>query len=130
MTIAQIKAANKAAGHNFFSRDTMKFFNSHIEPRVYSGIGGTFFVTSEKFQDQPRTWKVRRFEPTGRVYTEGGSYHTKANAQLAAKGLAQGWQQAKESNPAKALSRRLPMSKWKKAKVRRLPGGKFQVKVD
>ena len=35
-----------------------------------------------------------------------------------------------QANPQKALSMKLPMSKWKRAKVRRLPGGKFQVKVD
>ena len=36
----------------------------------------------------------------------------------------------KKSNPSAILSRKLPMSKWRKARVRRLPGGKFQVKVD
>ena len=36
----------------------------------------------------------------------------------------------RKRNPSAVLTRKLPMSKWKRAKVRRLPGGKFQVKVD
>ena len=33
-------------------------------------------------------------------------------------------------NPAALLSKRLPMSKWRSAKVKRLPGGRFQVRLD
>ena len=43
--IREIKALNKAQGYNFFSPDTMQFFDSVIEDDVF---GGCVFVTSEQ----------------------------------------------------------------------------------
>ena len=39
-------------------------------------------------------------------------------------------QKGRAANPAAVLSKRLPMSKWRSAKVKRLPGGRFQVRLD
>ena len=49
-------------GH-FFGRTTMRFFNSRILSAVYQGPGGIFFVTSERFDELPRHYTVRRFFP-------------------------------------------------------------------
>lgn len=75
-TIADIKAANAKAGLHFFDRDTMRGFNSQVEPYVYQGPGGVCLVTSEQFQDgaykADRKWTVREFNPeTGSVKTVG-----------------------------------------------------------
>ena len=43
-TVAEIREANRAAGHHFFDRATMEFFRSKVLPGVY---GGRFFVTEE-----------------------------------------------------------------------------------
>mgnify|MGYP001280628104 FL=1 len=43
--IREIKALTKAQGYNFFSPDTMQFFDSVIEDDVF---GGCVFVTSEQ----------------------------------------------------------------------------------
>lgn len=90
--ITAIKAANKAIGHNFFSPDTMRFFNSHVYPGV---IGGRFFVTSEQFVGSdgvaaPRQFTVRRAADNGAVDTVGmnKAHPTEAEAREAAKGYA------------------------------------------
>lgn len=72
-TMAEIKAANAAAGFNFFSRDTMRFFNSRIESTPYCGPAGVFFITSEPkgFSDVViRGYTVREFHAeSGNVTT-------------------------------------------------------------
>lgn len=73
-TIRRIKASNVARGLNFFEAGTMRFFRSKVEPRVYSGPGGVYFLTSEQgpHADSPRKWTVRRFQPgTGACETVG-----------------------------------------------------------
>jgi len=73
-TMADIKAANKAAGKFFFERDTMRFFKSRACRAVYQGPGGVFFVTSEQgpTADDKRRYTVRQFNPdTGEVDTAG-----------------------------------------------------------
>ena len=74
LTISKIKAANKAAGHHFFDRATMRFFQSRIERGLYQGKGGVFFITSEQIHEDGRTYSVRQFDPaTGHVTTlQGG----------------------------------------------------------
>lgn len=66
-TIGAIRAKNKEVDHHYFDKATMAYFNSRIEPRVYEGVGGVFFVTSEKpdFESipSPRRWTVRHFDP-------------------------------------------------------------------
>lgn len=68
-TIADIRAANKAAGFHFFDRDSMQAFSSRIESSAYSGPKGIYFVTSEQVGEIfPRLYSIRRFNPTtGRI---------------------------------------------------------------
>jgi hypothetical protein len=56
-TIAELKAANKAAGMHFFDRDTMRFWKSRIETQLFAN---QCFVTSED------EWKTDG--TPGRVY--------------------------------------------------------------
>jgi hypothetical protein len=72
-TMADIRAANAAAGLFFFSRDTMRYFRSRVEGGPYCGPGGVFFLTSEQCGPHGRdgrSFTVRQFHPdTGRITT-------------------------------------------------------------
>lgn len=59
-TMAQVKEANKANGQYFFSRDTMRFFASKVESKLYYTT--QCFITSEKkcFDDYTRVYSVRQ----------------------------------------------------------------------
>lgn len=91
-TMAEIKAANAAAGFNFFSRETMKYFASRIEGGPYCGPGGVFFVTSEKTNFGPecnRDFTVREFFPdSGDVRTLVGGLRFRDDARQAARDAA------------------------------------------
>ena len=66
-TIAEIKKANKDAGRCWFSKDTMKFFNSRITSEV---LKGKYFITSERFDSQsPRLFTVRIANDNGHIDT-------------------------------------------------------------
>ena len=72
-TIEEIKEANRKAGQHFFDADTLRFFSSRISD-VYCGLGGVFFVTSEKkcFNDTTRVFTVRKFNSdNGHIDTVG-----------------------------------------------------------
>ncbi len=65
--IKEIKALNKAQGYNFFSPDTMQFFDSVIEDDVF---GGCVFVTSEQNgYGNPRLYTVRAIRANGQIET-------------------------------------------------------------
>lgn len=88
-TIADIKLANKAAGHFFFSKETLDWFSSIVEPGVY---GGRYFVTSERDESGivwggKRRWSVRRANDDGTIDTVGefGGFASKARATQAAR---------------------------------------------
>ena len=67
--ISEVKNANKRAGHYFFTKSTMKFFNSRTLPKVY---GGRYFITEERFEhDSPVRYTVRRIEEGGDITTIG-----------------------------------------------------------
>ena len=86
-----IKDCNQRAGQFFFSPDTMRFFNSRVLDRVYQGNKGVYFVTSEKFRNEPRCYTVRRFfEKSGKVDTVGEhqEFSSAARAATQAKKLA------------------------------------------
>lgn len=95
-TIGEIKAANAAAGHVFFSRDTMKFFKSKVFSYVYQGPGGVAFVTRETFEasdgSSETTFKARQFDPeTGHIQNNDGSRTRSLDeARAAAKAIAAG----------------------------------------
>ena len=67
---------NLSSGH-FFDKASMRFFNSRLAQYGYRGPGGTFFVTSEKFRNDPtgkahpRLYSVRELMLDGSVKTRG-----------------------------------------------------------
>ena len=67
--IADIKARNEAAGNFWFSKDTLRFFNSE----VYSGVYGSgLFITSERMElHMPKLYSVRYARPDGDIATVG-----------------------------------------------------------
>ena len=64
---AQIIAHVERAGSHFFERGTMRFFSSRFyDGHVVTGKNGTFFVTSERFNDlSPRLYTVRQVTHDG-----------------------------------------------------------------
>jgi hypothetical protein len=86
-TIDEIKAANEALGHHWFSPSTLRFFRSRVLSTVY---GGRFFVTSEKRTgwrepDQPRLYTIRKASDDGSIETVGEfqEYRTARQAKAA-----------------------------------------------
>jgi hypothetical protein len=70
--MSAIRRANKAAGHYYFSRNTLNHFNSTIYPTVYQGLDGVYFVTFEHDNGHISGFSVRKFLPdTGIIRTHG-----------------------------------------------------------
>jgi len=67
-SMSEIKAANRQAGHCFFSRKTMTFHGSRIEGGV---LRGRYFVTSEQPPHGPRRFSLRKAEDDGSIRTIG-----------------------------------------------------------
>lgn len=77
----------------FFSKDTMRFFKSRILQDVYQGVGGVYFVTSERFDNNtPRLFTVRKYDPETRMINTAGDFNQLSRYQAikSAKQLAQG----------------------------------------
>jgi hypothetical protein len=74
--IDEMKAANEAAGGNWFSPDTLAWFDGRVYPGVH---GGRYFVSSE--QDRHGAWGGER-RYTVRECTEGGDVHTAPGAEF------------------------------------------------
>jgi len=70
-TISAIKAENQAAGFYFFSRSTMKFFGSKIEPKIYAG---RYFITSEQPPHGRRKFSARLAMKSGNIETVQPSF--------------------------------------------------------
>jgi NADPH-dependent ferric siderophore reductase len=63
-TIMEIKENNKQNSRYFFNKQTMKFFNSKIESKLYAD---NTFITSERENLQaPRTYTIRIALDNGR----------------------------------------------------------------
>ena len=59
-----ITTSERLGGH-FFDDDTMEFFNSHVLSDLYMVDNSRgYFVTSERYEDEPRTYSVRRYVVT------------------------------------------------------------------
>lgn len=88
-TVQEIRDANEAAGHFWFSPHSMRFFGSRILSGVY---GGRYFVTSEKRPDSsdPRLYSVRVVRESGAIDTVGKfqGYQSASAARAAARKLA------------------------------------------
>ena len=76
----------------WFSKDTMRFFQSRISQNVYYGKDLLFFVSSERQNyDTPRLYTVRAYDPKNdRIQTVGEfqGYKTSGGANKAAERLA------------------------------------------
>jgi hypothetical protein len=80
-TISDVRAANKTSGDFWFDRKTMRFFNSIIESKLYSG---RYFITSERFEPSyPKRYSIREATGDGDVKTVGEfqRFHFKEDAQ-------------------------------------------------
>lgn len=89
LTMADVRAANKAAGHHWFEPGTMRFFSSRI---LANTLRNGYFVTSERFDaNSPRRYTVRKVEESGAIDTVGElqQYATAAQAKAAITKLVQ-----------------------------------------
>ena len=89
ITIDDIKTANKVRHGHFFDADVMRMFKTQVLPEVYSGPGGVFFVTSEKYPGEARHFKVRQFWPDSGGITTHLGYSKSIVRAADAKALAQ-----------------------------------------
>jgi len=69
-SMSQLRARNKKIGHIFFSRATMKQWNSKIETTLYKG---RFFIMSEQGREQnaKRKFKIWEALQSGEVVSLG-----------------------------------------------------------
>ena len=68
MRIGDIKRlASQGKSPYFFSKDTMEFFKSKVFSDVKEIKDGFLFITSEKFGDAPRHYRVRRIKLDGSI---------------------------------------------------------------
>ena len=65
--LGQLQDMNRRAGRFFFSPGATRGFRSRVHDRVYAGIEGWYFVTSERRAGQIRTYTVRHMRPNGHV---------------------------------------------------------------
>lgn len=97
--ISDIKAIANGAGSHFFDAATMRFFQSRVLDGVYAPDGHDavegsrfFFVTSERYDDNPRHYAVRVLtllsvrdgRPAVDISTLGDRHETAAQARKAA----------------------------------------------
>jgi hypothetical protein len=92
-TIEQIKLRNAQAGLYFFSKDTMRFFNSRVSSKTFlRNDGSTLFVTSEQHGNEQRCYTIRLANLDGTIsdFSKFQEYATLAqalrDAEIAAKG--------------------------------------------
>ncbi len=74
--IAEVKQANEAIGHHWFSPGATRFFNSRVSGKL---VNGRYFVSSEKFDlNSPREYTIREALADGQIETVGqfGGYKT------------------------------------------------------
>lgn len=70
MTLDAIKEQNLAAGGDLFDVAEKRRLRLRVSPRIHTGPGGIFLVTSEqRRRDTERRYTVRRFDPaTGQLH--------------------------------------------------------------
>lgn len=59
----------------------MRFFKTRIEPQVYQGPGGIYFVTSEKGPTEIRLFSVRQYRPNGSNVDTVGNFNDLSRAE-------------------------------------------------
>ena len=63
--IDDLTITSERLGGHFFDKDTMKFFNSRVLSDLYRVDDSKgYFVTSERYEDEPRTYSVRYYVVT------------------------------------------------------------------
>lgn len=62
----QLKQLARDCGNHFFSPGAMRFFNSRVSNNVW---GNRYFITSERYAEEPRRYTVREFAYNGGVLT-------------------------------------------------------------
>lgn len=90
-TIAQVIERNRANGGHFFDPATMRAWRTRITHPLYSGPGGTYFITSDRPGGYgPRLYTVRHVaDPeTAGITTVGPRFSTRARAQTYARACA------------------------------------------
>ena len=81
-----VKKRNKAIGHHFFDRDTMRFFNGRLGPaEQIDDDGSVVFIHSIQgpYEHSPRQYKVALAKPDGWIedITPGDGFETLALAE-------------------------------------------------
>lgn len=62
LSINDIQAACRAGGSHWFDPDTLRAFGCVLDPEVYHGPGGIYFVSAEdKFDESGKEYTVRQF---------------------------------------------------------------------
>lgn len=92
VSMTDVRRANDAAGHWWFSRSTMEFFDTRIHT-AGSLPDGRYFITSEQPPSGPRMFSVREAVDGGReIDTVGGfcEWRSVEEAQLALRALLDG----------------------------------------
>lgn len=84
--INMIEQEMTAAGSHWWDRSSMRFFRCRVNDQVYQGTGGVYFVTSEKYSDEPRKYTVRQYNPATKEVNTVGDFNSMTRS--AAHGLA------------------------------------------
>jgi len=91
-TMADVRAANKAIGHHWFSPGAKTFFRSRVGRTLY---GGRYFISSEQFSERaPRFYTIREVSHDGQIRTVGTfqQYRDAESARKEIKSMiARGW---------------------------------------
>lgn len=77
LTMADIRAANRAAGGYWFNRGNNRMFGTKYHGTPKHGPGGVFFVTSDRtgYHENGRRFTVREFDPMiGGISTPGHGF--------------------------------------------------------
>lgn len=85
-TMDEIIQCVKATRSHFFDADAMRFFNCRLASTVYPTAYGTFFVTSERNEPNPRRYTVRFCVARHIRYTERGRDYTAERAEILSAG--------------------------------------------
>lgn len=74
LSMADVRRIAVEKGSHWFDPDTMRFFGTRMGREVYNGPGGVFLVTSEQPPHGPRTYTVRRFDPSDATFSNAGGF--------------------------------------------------------
>lgn len=74
-TMDDIKSACRVRGSHWFDPGAMRYFKCRILDTVYQGTGGVYFVSSEKYNDHPRRYTVRKFDPESADISTVGEFN-------------------------------------------------------